>query len=83
LKGSITTRETYRFEMLALALVGIGNERLTRGFAPVVVPKTLPSRKPTSRTPSSKGEIPMAVTGTPATSSPLTSVIVSPRSAER
>ena len=56
-------RETYLFVVLAVALTGAGNAKEMRGFAPVVVPKTLPFLKPTTRTLSSTGEIPMALIG--------------------
>jgi hypothetical protein len=59
----MTTREMNRFAVLPVALAGIGNDRSARGFAPTTVPKTLPFCKPTTRTLSFTGEIPMALTG--------------------
>ena len=53
---------------LAVALVGATKVVSTSGFAPVVVAKTLPLRRPTKRTLSSVGAIPIADTATPAIS---------------
>ena len=59
----MTVREMNLLVVLPLALAGLGKEVSVNGFAPVVVAKTEPLRKPTMRTLSLAGEMPIAVTG--------------------
>ena len=80
MEGSTTAREINRFVVLAVALVGIGKEALTSGFAPVVVAKTEPLFKPTMRTLS----FVRPMIGVPAVMGAwLTAVMTSPLSVER
>src|SRR4029453_6539061 len=87
--GSTTTRETNRRGCaVAFALVGQGPVMSTSGEEPVVVAKTFPKRIPTMRTPSSWGEMPIALTATgPAAMAWrgdwLTGTMVTARSEER
>ena len=55
----------------------------TSGFAPVVVPKILPFLRPTIRTPSFDGAMPIVVIDCPEISTWLTGGMVTPESAER